>query len=42
MSGGMPATRVRASVPVIGPWALTATAHVVFLAVAVGLCVLVL
>lgn len=36
------ATRMRASVPAIGPWVPTATVHLVFLAVAAGLCLLVL
>lgn len=42
MSGGMDAARLRASVPAIGPWVPTATVHLAFLAVAAGLCLLVL
>ncbi len=38
----MRAHRMRASVPAMGPWVPTATVHLVFLAVAVGLCLLVL
>lgn len=41
MSGGLLTTRTRASVPAIGPWVPTATLHLVFLAVAAGLCLLV-
>ena len=42
MSGNMPTIRARASVPAIGLWVPTATLHLAFLAVAAGLCLLVL
>ena len=47
MIGGMHTTRMRAlpmraSVPAMGPWVPTAAMHLVFLAVAAGLCLLVL
>ena len=42
MIDGMHTARTRASVPTIGPWVPTATVHLAFLAVAIGLCLLVL
>lgn len=42
VSGGMPTTRPRASVPDIGRWVPTATVHLAFLVVAAVLCLLVL
>lgn len=42
MNGGLPTSRARASVPEIGWWVPTATLRLLFLAVASGLCLLVL
>lgn len=42
MNGGLHTTRSRPSIPSIGPWVPTATVHIAFLAVAVGLCALLL
>jgi hypothetical protein len=42
MSVGIRETRPPASVPAIGPWVPTATLHVMFFAVAAGLCFLVI
>lgn len=42
MSGNIATTHARASVPEIGPWVPTATLRLLFLAIAAGICLLVL